>query len=89
MVIPIAMTVGTSSSEKGALQSKVEPIDFWCGSGYSVCSQDTKESRFYRESLSKLRLAVKDLNSYKLDFVVTLGDVIDKNFKSFADIMPV
>ncbi|GLR18816.1 metallophosphoesterase [Portibacter lacus] len=51
--------------------------------------QDTRGTRFYRASLGKLQMAVDDLNKENLDFVVTLGDVIDKNLASFADILPI
>lgn len=50
---------------------------------------DTRGSRFYRNSLAKLTNAVKELNKHSLDFTVTLGDVIDKDLKSFDAIMPI
>jgi calcineurin-like phosphoesterase family protein len=46
-------------------------------------------SRFYRNSLEKLGNAVNELNRKNLAFVTTLGDLIDRDFESFADIMPV
>ena len=49
---------------------------------------DTRGSRFYRNSLAKLKAAVGELNKHELKFVVTLGDVIDRNYKSFDDILP-
>ncbi|MEM7457386.1 MAG: metallophosphoesterase [Planctomycetota bacterium] len=50
--------------------------------------QPDRGTRFYRNSLAKLSASVSDLNEYELDFVVTLGDVIDKDFASFSEIMP-
>jgi manganese-dependent ADP-ribose/CDP-alcohol diphosphatase len=50
---------------------------------------DTRGTRFYRNSLAKLTSAVKELNQHSLEFTVTLGDVIDKNLKSFDDILPI
>lgn len=49
---------------------------------------DAKGSRHYRDSLGKLKTAVAELNKHDLKFVVTLGDVIDRNIASFDDIMP-
>lgn len=46
-------------------------------------------SRYYRKALEKLKTAVGVLNKHDLALVVTLGDVIDRNFESFDDIMPV
>ncbi|MFK7852142.1 MAG: metallophosphoesterase [Akkermansiaceae bacterium] len=49
---------------------------------------DHRGSRYYRDSLGKLKTAVAELNQHDLKFVVTLGDTIDRKFSSFADIMP-
>ena len=46
-------------------------------------------SRFYRNSLGKLEHAIADLNTKPLEFTVTLGDLIDRDFKSFSDVMPI
>jgi len=50
---------------------------------------DPKSGRFYRNSLVKLEVAVADLNKRKLDFTVTLGDLIDRDFASFSSVMPI
>jgi 3',5'-cyclic AMP phosphodiesterase CpdA len=44
-------------------------------------------SRFYRNSLGKLEHAIADLNTRPLDFTVTLGDLIDRDFSSFGPVM--
>ncbi len=44
-------------------------------------------SRHYRETIGKLENAITGLNKHELKFVVTLGDVIDRDFKSFAPMM--
>lgn len=49
---------------------------------------DPKGTRYYRNSLKKLNTAITELNKHELDFTVTLGDLIDHDFKSFASIMP-
>jgi len=50
---------------------------------------EPKWGRFYRNSLAKLSAAVTDLNTRPLEFVVTLGDLIDRDFASFAAVMPI
>lgn len=46
-------------------------------------------SRFYRNSLGKLKHAISDLNTKALEFTVTVGDLIDRDFNSFSAIMPI
>jgi 3',5'-cyclic AMP phosphodiesterase CpdA len=50
---------------------------------------EPKWGRFYRNSLAKLTDAVADLNKLPLEFTVTLGDLIDRDFASFGAIMPI
>ncbi|ADO43691.1 metallophosphoesterase [Ketogulonicigenium vulgare] len=46
--------------------------------------------RFYANSLWKLDAAIADLNTHDdLEFVVTLGDIIDRHWESFSHILPV
>ena len=51
--------------------------------------RNTAGKRHYRESLWKLEEAIDTFNYYKVDFVQNLGDIINHNFESFDDIMPV
>jgi len=46
-------------------------------------------TRFYRESLEKLKACVEDLNTHDLDFVIQVGDLIDRDFASFDDLLPI
>lgn len=50
---------------------------------------EPKWGRFYRNSLAKLGDAVAELNARPLEFVATLGDLIDRDFASFSSIMPI
>lgn len=49
---------------------------------------EPRGSRFYRNSLVKMKAAVAELNQHELAFVVTLGDTIDRDFSSFDAILP-
>ncbi len=51
--------------------------------------QPTVGKRYYRESVWKLQQAVDTFNNQKIDFVQTLGDVIDKEWASYDSILPV
>ncbi|MCF6313014.1 MAG: metallophosphoesterase [Verrucomicrobiales bacterium] len=43
--------------------------------------------RYYRKSIDKLGAAVKDINQAQVDFSIHLGDIIDRKFSSFDDIL--
>ncbi|MEL7133427.1 MAG: metallophosphoesterase [Pseudomonadota bacterium] len=46
-------------------------------------------SRYYANSLAKLSEAVDALNEEELDFVVTLGDIIDRHVEAYNHILPI
>ncbi len=46
-----------------------------------------KGTRFYRQSLAKLAAAVDHFNGRDLDFCVHLGDLIDREWRSFDEIL--
>lgn len=46
-------------------------------------------NRYPANSLGKLREAIDEFNRHELAFVVTLGDIIDRQWKSFDAILPV
>ena len=43
--------------------------------------------RYYRNSINKLATAAKAINEAQVDFSIHLGDLIDRNFSSFDDIL--
>ena len=50
---------------------------------------DPKGTRFYRQGLPRLAAAVEHFNSRAVAFCVHLGDLIDREWRSFDDIVPV
>lgn len=53
------------------------------------CDADPLGERHYRETPAKLRAAVADLAGRKLPFTLQLGDFIDRDFASYAKLLPV
>ena len=81
--LPVALT-----GYAGAAKSGKPLLSFGVLADPQYADVNTAGSRFYRNSLAKLKAAVVELNKHELEFVVTLGDVIDRNFSSFDDILP-
>lgn len=54
------------------------------------CDCETLNNRYYKNSIQKLENAIALFNqNQKLEFVVNLGDLIDRDFKSFAALKPI
>ena len=51
--------------------------------------QDASGTRFYRSSLSKLGNALTELKKDSAQFIVNLGDMIDKGFASYKPVMDI
>ncbi|PPL02869.1 metallophosphoesterase [Parapedobacter indicus] len=51
------------------------------------CDCDTHINRYYRKSLTKLQEAVDAFNQKDVDFVINLGDMIDRDYKSFGPVL--
>ncbi|KHJ55986.1 phosphatase [Aureimonas altamirensis] len=56
---------------------------------YAPVAPNLRSGRYYADSLRKLRQAIGAFNAEDLSFVATLGDIIDRHWDSFGDIMPV
>ncbi|MEA1886169.1 MAG: metallophosphoesterase [Bacteroidota bacterium] len=53
------------------------------------CECKNYGSRFFNNSLTKLNKAVKGLNDSDAEFIFTLGDLIEKNYKSFDPVLKI
>ena len=53
---------------------------------YCDSDPDTEHNRYFRNSLQKVDQIIQIFNVEDLDFIVNLGDTIDKNFESFDTI---
>ncbi|KQV63768.1 metallophosphoesterase [Rhizobium sp. Root1220] len=56
---------------------------------YAAIAPHAGMDRYYANSLAKLGDAIEVFNGEDLSFVVTLGDIVDRDFDSFNDILPV
>ncbi len=64
-------------------------IRFGLISDVQFCKCEASGNRYYSNSINKLRDALNDFNSEELDFIINLGDLIEKDSESFPDILPV
>jgi 3',5'-cyclic AMP phosphodiesterase CpdA len=88
----LSLPLAVSSSIKAAPADPADDtptLSFGVLADPQYADQATRGTRHYRASLGKLETAVQELNTHPLHFVVTLGDTIDKNLRSFDDIMPI
>ncbi|MCW8114081.1 metallophosphoesterase [Yersinia intermedia] len=56
---------------------------------YADVPPDLENNRYYRHSLKKLSTAITELNALPLEFVVTLGDLVDRDWSSYERLLPV
>lgn len=73
----------------GSAPSDTAELSFGVTADPQYADVNPAGSLFYRNSLEKLEHAVADLNTKPLEFTVTLGDLIDRDFKSFSSVMPI
>lgn len=52
------------------------------------CDAPVYQNRHYRQSISKLKHAIEVINRHPLDFVINLGDTIDRDRESFGTVLP-
>lgn len=72
------------SYSKGIGQQKNNLLKVGLIADPQYADQDTKGSRFYRNSLSKLDSATKAINIAGVDFTVMVGDLVDMGTKDLA-----
>lgn len=54
---------------------------------YADVAPDIANNLYYRHALHKLPQAISALNQQPLDFVVTLGDLVDRHWESYAAVL--
>ena len=78
------------SSAESTSNPKEKPLlSFGLMADCQYADAERAGTRFYRESPRKLKEAVREFNQHELAFIFHLGDFIDRDFKSFADLKPI
>ena len=86
----LKITLPLAFAGKATATPAIEPeLTFGVIADPQYADTEPQWGRFYRNSLTKLADAVADLNTRPLEFVATLGDLIDRDFESFAAVMPI
>jgi manganese-dependent ADP-ribose/CDP-alcohol diphosphatase len=76
------------SRVRGAENDEKPVLSFGLLTDVQYADADPEGERHFRESIPKLKAAVEWLAKKKLPFTLHLGDLIDRDFKSFATVMP-
>ncbi|KKK33667.1 hypothetical protein WQ57_23920 [Mesobacillus campisalis] len=80
----------TAASPAAFAKSEEKPkFEFGLVPDAQYCDCDINGTRYYSNSLDKLKEAAQTFNSEKVDFTVQTGDFIDRNLSSFSDILPI
>ena len=69
--------------------TKIQELSFGAIADCQYCNQPDRGVRKYSTSHKKLEKCVEHFNQEDLDFVIHLGDLIDKDFKSFDVVLPI
>lgn len=87
----LAISAATAAATKASAQAAREDsgtLTFGLITDVQYADADPKGERHFRESVPKLKEAVKWLSGKQLPFTLHLGDFIDRDFKSFATVLP-
>ena len=88
LFVSLSMTKTNNNSNPGsALQSQKPIFTFGIIADIQYSDYDPSGTRFYRSSLNKLREALTSFKNDSVGFVINLGDLIDKDFKSYAPVI--
>ncbi len=65
------------------------PVTFGVVADLQYCDAPPFKNRYFHHSIQKLKTAVTTFNELKADFVINLGDTIDRDWESFDEILPI
>jgi 3',5'-cyclic AMP phosphodiesterase CpdA len=88
--LALSTAVASASTAGGVAATKEDEVlvSFGLITDVQYADAAPEGERHYRESLAKLEAAAADLSGLKLAFTLHLGDVIDRDFASFARVLP-
>jgi predicted MPP superfamily phosphohydrolase len=64
-------------------------FSFGIVSDVQYCNCEPERTRFYRASLAKLREATNAFKSDSVSFIINLGDLIDRDYKSYKPVLDI
>ncbi len=88
------LALSTAAASVSKVQAEAGPelgaalLSFGLITDVQYADANPEGERHFRESIPKLKAATADLAKEKLPFTLHLGDVIDRDFASFATILP-
>ena len=85
LTMPDEFKTGSASFD----QSQKPLFTFGLIADVQYSDYDPAGTRYYRESISKLREALISLKEDSADFIINLGDLIDKDFKSIKPVLDI
>lgn len=74
---------------KPSTDKPLEYFDVGIIADCQYCNCDNSGVRFYKNSIKRLQEAVSVFNSKDLEYVVHLGDFIDRDYTSFDSVLPI
>ncbi|MBE0674189.1 MAG: metallophosphoesterase [Bacteroidales bacterium] len=77
----------SATTENNMTDNQQPLFSFGVITDVQYCDCNTYNTRFYRNSAEKLRRALSEISSYSPDFILNLGDLIDREFSSFDTVM--
>ena len=84
----LALSAAAAATARGEEPADGPLVSFGLLTDVQYADAEPQGERHYRESIPKLEAAVKDLAKEKLPFSLHLGDLIDRDFSSFAAMLP-
>ena len=84
----IALSSVSPATSAFANSNEKPKFEFGIVPDIQYCDCDASGTRFYRNSVDKLREASQTFNKEDVDFTVQTGDIIDRNLSSFSTILP-
>jgi len=87
LILSLMMPEKDKSSNIHSNQSPKPLFSFGILADAQYADNEAVGNRFYRSSLEKLRDAVTKFRKDSVDFIINLGDLIDKDFDSYKPVI--
>jgi len=90
LIIASLMSLATPESAENNAEQAQEPFfSFGIITDVQYCDCDPVTTRFYRNSLFKLTEAVNSFREDSVDFMINLGDLIEKDYNSYKSVLKI